>query len=77
MRRPEKEKEVATFEDDGDLPGPSFFFSPKKKTSVQTQTTESSFSTVTDSTFVEYVGKVEEKQKQCGWGAHMSVILEE
>lgn len=27
--------------------------------------------------FVEYMGKGEEKQKQCGWGAHMSVILEE
>lgn len=27
--------------------------------------------------FVEYVEKVDEKQKLCGWGAHMSVILGE
>lgn len=54
---PGKRKEVATYEDDGDLPGPSFSFSPKKKTSVQTQTTEPSFSTVTNSTLCRICGE--------------------
>lgn len=54
---PGKRKEVATYEDDGDLPGRSFSFSPKKKTSVQTQTTQSSFSTVTNSTLCRICGE--------------------
>lgn len=74
---PGKRKEVATYEDDSDLPGHPFLFLLKRRLPCKPKPQSLPFPQLQTLPFVEYVGKGEEKQKQCGWGAHMSVILEE
>lgn len=50
-----------------------FSFSPKKKTSVEHRQQSGPSPELQTLPFVEYVEKVDEKQKLCGWGTHMSV----
>ncbi|XP_062603265.1 uncharacterized protein LOC134265032 [Saccostrea cucullata] len=76
LRRPGKEKEEGTTQptDNEETPGPSFCFSPKRKTSAQTQTAESSFSSVTDTILCRKCGEGR-KETKAMWAVPMLLIL--